>query len=150
MALVAHSPWMDAPLPKEDIGNSTRIALLLRRADEDYECALFMLDNGYGRAAVSRAYYVAFNLVEALLLSQNIDPSELRHRQIFKAIESCHENGDLDSASFEAYRKLGGARRKADRAETEDVAPELVADAIAWAGVILGNLTPKLRGVTQA
>lgn len=53
---------------------SNPVQALIAQAEEDLEAAQFNLHGGYVRTAVNRAYYAAFHIARAALLTLNISP----------------------------------------------------------------------------
>ncbi len=51
-----------------------RVQYYLEEADEKLDSAKLLLENGYFKDAVSRAYYCMYNAARALLLTKDISP----------------------------------------------------------------------------
>ena len=54
--------------------NEEYIKYKIEKADESYQAALLLYENGFASDAISKAYYAAFYAVSALLIKKELNP----------------------------------------------------------------------------
>lgn len=85
---------------------------------EDERIIPHLLEIKAYRLAMNRGYYAAFNLIAALLIKHDLEPSTMRHRQQTKAFdEQLIQKGIMTPHDFETYKTLSRLRRQSDRDE---------------------------------
>jgi uncharacterized protein (UPF0332 family) len=96
-----------------DDNRRTNAAEESRRGDECLAEAKYLLEGGFGNAAVSRAYYAAFHWALALLLLKGLEPKT--HRGCIQLIHLHYvETGTLPPAATEALGQLETYRELSD------------------------------------
>lgn len=95
-----------------------RIKAYITKAQEDLGASKLLLDNGYYKASVNRAFYACYHVVNAALLSQGVDPNLVKKKKdadfAFKTIFT-FDNKFLDKATTKNYDRIRELRREVEK-----------------------------------
>ncbi len=101
-----------------DENTRSRIKAFIKIAREDLSASKELLDKGFYRASINRAFYACYHMINAALLSQGVDPAHMQKKKdltfVFKTIFT-FDNNFIDKSATKNYDRLRELRREVER-----------------------------------
>lgn len=96
----------------------TQIRRHIDMALEDLQAADFLLGKSMYRAAINRAFYACFQMVNGALLSQDIDPERTKKKYLLSAFKTVFtfDNQYIEAEYCQIYERLQSLRRDDEKA----------------------------------
>ncbi len=95
-----------------------RIKAFIGKSQEDLSASKVLLERGFYRASVNRAFYSCYHVVNAALLSQGVDSRLIKNEKdidsVFRTVFT-FDNNFIDKAATKNYDKLRELGREVEK-----------------------------------
>lgn len=95
-----------------------RIKAFIGKSQEDLSASKVLLERGFYRACVNRAFYSCYHVVNAALLSQGVDPRLIKNENdldsVFRTVFT-FDNNFIDKSATKNYDKLRELGREVEK-----------------------------------